>query len=319
MVRVPSSRRTVLGAALAAPFAGWARADSSVGAGIPLVPGYEPDAAYLRGRPLRADAVAARALPAGYDGIVTMVSRVDTRGGETRRALMPISGHAIAVAPGGADALWVGMNDPVLLRFATETLDVLGMALPHAEGYVFGGHAVYAIDRGVAFVAERRDPGLRFTGSPEDHTGRIAVRDPDSLAVLDVWNGHGVPQDYAEAVKWYRLAADEGLPEGQLFLGLMYWSGLGVPQDYVEAAKWYHHAANQWLTEAQHRLGVMYANGQGVPQDYVQAHMWFNLAGSAGNADAVKFRDIVAERMTPDQIAEAQRLAGEWIAAHPLH
>jgi len=220
VVRVPSSRRTVLGAALAAPFAGWARADSSVGAGIPLVPGYEPDAAYLRGRPLRADAVAARALPAGYDGIVTMVSRVDTRGGETRRALMPISGHAIAVAPGGADALWVGMNDPVLLRFATETLDVLGMALPHAEGYVFGGHAVYAIDRGVAFVAERRDPGLRFTGSPEDHTGRIAVRDPDSLAVLDVWNGHGIaPHDLTlTADGRYLVIANYGStawPEGQ--------------------------------------------------------------------------------------------------------
>jgi hypothetical protein len=56
----------------------------------------------------------------------------------------------------------------------------------------------------------------------------------------------------------------------------------------------------------------MYDNGNGVPQDYVQAHMWFNLAGVQGDEDATKKRDIVAAKMTPDQIAEAQRLAREW-------
>ncbi|MGA2435349.1 MAG: SEL1-like repeat protein, partial [Bryobacteraceae bacterium] len=59
-------------------------------------------------------------------------------------------------------------------------------------------------------------------------------------------------------------------------------------------------------------LGLMYAKGQGVPQDYIQAHMWFNLAGASGNADAIKERDAIGSKMTPDQIAEAQRLAREW-------
>ena len=53
----------------------------------------------------------------------------------------------------------------------------------------------------------------------------------------------------------------------------------------------------------------MYANGQGVPQDYVLAHMWFNLAAAQGNEDGKKNRDIVAKRMTSEQIAEAQKLA----------
>ena len=65
-------------------------------------------------------------------------------------------------------------------------------------------------------------------------------------------------------------------------------------------------------TPAQFNLGAMYANGQGVPQDYVRAHMWFNLSAAQGNQGAAKNRDIAARRMTPAQIAEAQKLAREW-------
>jgi hypothetical protein len=55
----------------------------------------------------------------------------------------------------------------------------------------------------------------------------------------------------------------------------------------------------------------MYALGQGVTQDYVRAHMWFNLGGVSGDVDGVKNRDIVAEKMAPPQIAEAQKMARE--------
>ena len=63
---------------------------------------------------------------------------------------------------------------------------------------------------------------------------------------------------------------------------------------------------------AQFNLGLLYAKGQGVAQDYVQAHKWFNLSATSGDADAVKNRDLVASKMTPAQIAEAQRLASAW-------
>jgi hypothetical protein len=56
----------------------------------------------------------------------------------------------------------------------------------------------------------------------------------------------------------------------------------------------------------------MYGNGRGVPQDYVAAHMWFNLSAAQGNANAAENRNNVAARMTPAQIAEAQRLARDW-------
>jgi TPR repeat protein len=80
------------------------------------------------------------------------------------------------------------------------------------------------------------------------------------------------------------------------------------------AVSWYRKAAEQGEASGQYNLGIMYRTGRGVPQDYVQAHMWFNLAASHTYPvdDAVADRDLVAARMTPLQIAEAQRLAREW-------
>jgi TPR repeat protein len=63
---------------------------------------------------------------------------------------------------------------------------------------------------------------------------------------------------------------------------------------------------------AQYNIGSMYASGRGVPQDYVAAHMWFSLSAAQDDDDAAKNRDIIAQRMTLAQIAEAQRLAREW-------
>jgi uncharacterized protein len=56
--------------------------------------------------------------------------------------------------------------------------------------------------------------------------------------------GKGESQNYAEAIKWYGLAADQGHPGAQLNLGVMHKKGQGVPQDYAEAVKWYRLAAD---------------------------------------------------------------------------
>ena len=133
--------------------------------------------------------------------------------------------------------------------------------------------------------------------------------------------GRGVPQDDAQAVGWYRLAAEQGYAAALNNLGVMYAGGRGVPQDDAEAGHWYRLAANQGVGIAQYNLGSMYAAGRGVPLDYVLAHMWFNLATSRLTGDrretGVENRDRAARQMTPAQIADAQRLALEWAAAHP--
>jgi len=89
-------------------------------------------------------------------------------------------------------------------------------------------------------------------------------------------------------------------------------TGEGVPQDYGEAAKWYRKAADQGNAKAQYHLGLMYAKGRGVPMDYVQALMWFNLAAAQGESLAAKNRDNLAAKMTPAQIERAEALIVAW-------
>ena len=125
--------------------------------------------------------------------------------------------------------------------------------------------------------------------------------------------GQGVPQDYVKARLWYEQAAAQGRAEAQFNLGQMYAEGQGVSQDYAKARQWYEQAAAQGRAEAQFNLGVLYYNGQGVPRDNVQSYMWWSLVAgrSMGNDQklAAEYRDEVAQRMTPEQIAKAQRLS----------
>ena len=121
-----------------------------------------------------------------------------------------------------------------------------------------------------------------------------------------------MPQNCVKAVRRYHLAADQGYAAAQSNLGAMYDRGEGVPQNYREALKWYRKAADQGNATAQYNIGSMYASGHGVLQDYVTAHMWFNLSAAQDDDDAAKNRDVVAQRMTPAQIAEAQKLTREW-------
>ena len=93
---------------------------------------------------------------------------------------------------------------------------------------------------------------------------------------------------------------------------MIYARGRGVEHDDLEAVKWYRLAADQGFAAAQSNLGFMYAFGRGVPQDVVQAYMWLNLSAAQGYDVAIKNRDIVAGHMTPAQIAEAQKLARDW-------
>ena len=137
-----------------------------------------------------------------------------------------------------------------------------------------------------------------------------------ALGIMYV-QGQDVPQDYKEAVKWFRLAAEQGVAYAQYNLGVMYDKGQGMLQDDQEALKWYRLAAEQGKASAQYNLGVMYAKGQGMLQDYTKAHMWFNLGASQGHKLAQKNRDILAGIMTPAQIADAQKMARDWLAAHP--
>lgn len=130
---------------------------------------------------------------------------------------------------------------------------------------------------------------------------RLAADQGDAVAQSKLGimyaEGQGVPQNDAEAVKWFRLAADQGEVVAQVRLGLMYDFGRGVPENDSEAVKSYRLAADQGDTEAQSYLGMMYATGQGVPEDYVQAYKWIILAFSRFPASEKETReDLVGIR-----------------------
>ena len=99
-------------------------------------------------------------------------------------------------------------------------------------------------------------------------------------------NGIGVSKDDAEAVRWYRLAAEQGLALAQDNLGWMYQNGLGIEQNYTEAVNWYRKAADQGHANAQNNMGWMYQNGLGVTQDETEAVRWYRLAAEQGNTYA---------------------------------
>ncbi len=98
--------------------------------------------------------------------------------------------------------------------------------------------------------------------------------------------GRGVAQDFAEAAKCYRKAADQNWPIAQKNLGEMYRDGRGVPQNYAVAATWFKHAAGQGDAIAETNLGVLYANGRGVPQSDAEALKWYRKAAVQGQASA---------------------------------
>jgi TPR repeat protein len=128
--------------------------------------------------------------------------------------------------------------------------------------------------------------------------------------------GEGVPQNYAEAEKWYRKAAEQGHAMAQYNLGDMYYEGVGVPQNYAEAAKWFRKAADQGDTYAQYNLGSMYEKGRGVPQSYEKAYIWFTLAadysGGELQEDAEDAIDRVMEKLSMTQVMEAEQIVRDW-------
>jgi uncharacterized protein len=110
--------------------------------------------------------------------------------------------------------------------------------------------------------------------------------------------------------------ADQMHASAQYNLGVMYAYGQGVTQDYQEALKLFRLSAEQGNPEAQCDLGAMHQAGFGVPQDYAQAMMWYLIAKANGSTLPDQNLHQLESLSTPAQITEAQRMAREWWAAH---
>ncbi len=125
------------------------------------------------------------------------------------------------------------------------------------------------------------------------------------------------PAPSANKLDALQRLADAGDPAAQFDLGVRYWTGDQVPQDYGQAVRWFSLAAEQGNVAAQAMLGNCYWAGRGVPPDPMRAYFWSFLAQAAGDEASKSRVALLATRLTPSQIAVAQKEAKDWMTHHP--
>jgi TPR repeat protein len=216
-----------------------------------------------------------------------------------RREVMA-AGAVIMLATGFA----LGVYREQIAQSVTGAAEAIGLAKP-----------VASLDAASAAYQKGDYPTVQQLARPLAVEGDAGAQ---RLLALAYYRARGASQDYGEAATWFRRAADQGDANAQFYLGVMSSAGQGMPRDNVEAAKWFRLAGDRGDPEAQYNLGLSYAKGELGEADNVSAYMWFNLAAARFPASdtrrhaAVSARDVVAAKMTQEQIAEAQKRAREW-------
>ena len=157
--------------------------------------------------------------------------------------------------------------------------------------------------------------------SPEQFkvlTLRAKTGDPEAEFILGrcYFNGLGVAQNKAEALKWFEKSANQGIVEAEMMVGISYWTGVDVKMDGARGVKWFRKAADQGEPGAFHYLGAAYYLGRGVKQDYVQCYKWTLLFQQSGRSvipdDPASVDTQAADvegKLTAKQIEEGRRLA----------
>ena len=114
--------------------------------------------------------------------------------------------------------------------------------------------------------------------------------------------------DYPSAVNTFKQLASSGDASSQFQLSLLYSAGKGVRIDPKQALYWLQQAAIRGNAQAQSNLGVAFNMGRGVPQDPIKAYAWLSIAVTAGDSMAATNRDVVARKLSPQQLEQAKGL-----------
>ncbi|MHA1544736.1 MAG: tetratricopeptide repeat protein [Alphaproteobacteria bacterium] len=129
--------------------------------------------------------------------------------------------------------------------------------------------------------------------------------------------GFGTQADYQKALGWYRRAAEQWYARAQTVIGTAYrYGGFDLPVDMVEAVRWLDLAAEQGEGDAQTYLGYIYGTGEGVSKDLITAYVWYSLGALNGNLNATGTVEFIGEELSPDEIAEVERLTEKWLEEH---
>lgn len=193
------------------------------------VPGYYPEHAFANGKPVSANRRFNRAL-SDTNGLQKMLTRIGFDG-SVKQTLLPVAAHDVEVAPDRSVGVLCSMDGRNHTAFDPETLEMAALAPSFSEGWNGGGHAVY-LDGGKTVVLSERAPTAVYHGDLAAHYGRLTIRDPKTLKIIDSHSTHGIdPHDI-------RLTAD-----GKYIVAANYGSTVSpktgahtVPRTVVEAS-----------------------------------------------------------------------------------
>ena len=171
-----------------------------------------------------------------------------------------------------------------------------------------------AADFESGYAAFQRD---RYAEAVRELKPAAEQGDPRAQYMLGVIFANGLSGEFdpTVAARWYRLAAEQDYVQAQMELARLYREGIGVRQDRGEMVKWYRRAAELGDVGAQLFVADTYAYGVGPERDLVRAYMWYEIARRYWGESAAVARDVIAEEMTAEQIAEAKRLAEKWVGS----
>lgn len=158
------------------------------------IPGYWPQSVYFAGVPAIRHKHLARAIPDGYYGSIKMLTRL-AGDGSVKQALFPVGGHDVVISPDGGIGFFGALERQDYVSFDPHTLDLVAMGKPYASGWIGGGHGTF-IDNGKLLAVSERAPKTPYSGKPASHYGRITLRDPQTLKIVESYSSHGIaPHD----------------------------------------------------------------------------------------------------------------------------
>lgn len=120
-----------------------------------------------------------------------------------------------------------------------------------------------------------------------------------------------LPQQFNNALKWFKAAAEQGHVRAMLDIGLLYMF-YQEEKDSLSAVLWIQRAAEHNNAEAQFLLGLMYFSGDSMSKDYTRAYMWWILAAEKGHLIAKQMLQKSLDVITTNQISEAKQMAQKW-------
>lgn len=141
---------------------------------------------------------------------------------------------------------------------------------------------------------------------------RKVAQEGDHWAQMALGCAYKVRGFRKKAVKWWRIAAENGEPNAQMQLGTAYAYGRGVKQNTQEAIKWCRRSAEQGFAHGQSMLSVIYSNGFGMEENLPEAYAWSALAAAQNHPLSAEFVQQLEDEMTEPQLEEAKRLVTEY-------